>query len=114
MQVHSAVAQRMESLLAVLLQRTFLPALVAAQPTPFASRDVRRAEAHMRASLGSDISMDDLARAAGVSVRTLQANFLRWRGLSPVHYLRGLRLAFAQARLLAGATVSVAAVASRF
>jgi AraC-like DNA-binding protein len=114
LQGDEAVSHRMEALLAVLLQRTFLPALVAGQPTPIASRDVRRAEAHMRANLGDDISMEELAGVAGVSVRTLQANFLRWRGLSPMNHLRSLRLEFAQARLLAGSTVSDAAFASGF
>ncbi len=114
LQGDEAISHRMESLLAVLLQRTFLPALMAGQPGPIASRDVRRAEVHMRANLGSAITMEDLAKVAGVSVRTLQANFLRWRGLSPMSYLRSLRLEFAQAKLLAGATVHDAAFASGF
>jgi AraC-like DNA-binding protein len=109
-----AISHRMESLLAVLLQRTFLPALLAGQPRPIASRDVRRAEAHMRANLGNDLSMEDLARVAGVSIRTLQANFLRWRGVSPMSHLRSLRLESAQAKLLSGARVHEAAFASGF
>ena len=113
-QSDQVVSQRMESLLAVLLQRTFLPALVASQPSPIASRDVRRAEDYMRANLAADVSLEDLANAAGVSVRTLQTNFLHWRGVSPMHHLRGLRLESAQTRLLAGATVSDAAFASGF
>ena len=56
----------------------------------------------------------DFARAAGVSVRTLQSSFKRDRHVTPMQYLRNLRLDAARARLLAGTAVSEAALDTGF
>jgi AraC-like DNA-binding protein len=56
-------------------------------------RPVDRAIKIMEADPAAPLSMADLARAADVSVRTLQAAFLRHTGVSPMEYLRHIRLA---------------------
>ncbi|GAP34489.1 hypothetical protein ISF6_4664 [Piscinibacter sakaiensis] len=76
---------------------------------------VKRATAHMQAHLGSAaLDVEALAGAAGVSVRTLQLNFKRLHGCSPMQHLRTLRLqAVRQALLQAGDGASVAEIAAR-
>jgi AraC-like DNA-binding protein len=109
-----SVRERVEALLATLLQRTCLPAIADHGDLPIASRDVRRAEAFIRSNVSRNIRLQDIARAAGVSVRTLQSSFKRDRHVTPMQYLRNLRLDAARARLLAGTAVSEAALDTGF
>lgn len=60
---------------------------------------VRRAEAHMEAHADEPLQLADVARAAGVSVRTLLDAFRRVRACSPMQTLRELRLGRAHQRL---------------
>lgn len=60
--------------------------------TQWRPRPVDRAIKIMEADPAATLSMADLARATGVSVRTLQAAFRRHTGTSPMEYLRDLRL----------------------
>lgn len=53
---------------------------------------VRAAEEFMRANPGDPISIGDLAAIAGVSARTLQHSFRQHRGISPMQFLRDIRL----------------------
>jgi AraC-like DNA-binding protein len=76
-------------------------------------RPLRRAVDAMRADPAYPFDVDELARLAGVSVRALQAIFHRHTGLSPLAYLRELRLARAHDDLLLGGT-TVATVAHRW
>ena len=108
------VRERVEALLAELLQRTCLPAIAENAGLPIASRDVRRAEAYIGSNVGRDMRLEDIARAAGVSVRTLQSSFKRDRHVTPMQYLRNLRLDAARERLLAGSSVSEAALDTGF
>ena len=108
------VRERVEALLAELLQRTCLPAIAENAGLPIASRDVRRAEAYIRSNVSRNIRLEDIARAAGVSVRTLQTSFKRDRHVTPMQYLRNLRLDAARERLLAGTAVSEAALDTGF
>jgi AraC-like DNA-binding protein len=62
---------------------------------------VRQAEAWLEAHACEPITMEELARALGISLRTLQHGFRRARGLSPRQFLRGCRLELARRRLLA-------------
>jgi AraC-like DNA-binding protein len=109
-----SVCGRVEALLATLLQRTCLPAISDNADLPIASRDVRRAEAYIRSNMSRSIRLEDIARAAGVSVRTLQTSFQRDRHVTPMQYLRNLRLDAARERLLAGTAVSEAALDTGF
>jgi AraC-like DNA-binding protein len=59
--------------------------------------------------------LEELARVAGVSVRTLQASFQRAYGHSPLTHLRNIRLQRVRAELLGGATgATVTDVAMRW
>jgi AraC-like DNA-binding protein len=73
-----------------------------------------RAEAFMRDRLQEPISIPDIARAAGVSLRGLQLAYQQHGDVSPVLRLRQLRLEAARSTLLRGGRDSVAAVARRF
>jgi AraC-like DNA-binding protein len=103
------VRESVETLLATLLQRTCLPAIEREHQRLSASRDVRNAEAFIRANLSHDVRLAEIATAAGVSVRTLQSNFKSHREASPMQYLRNLRLDMAREQISAGSTVANAA-----
>ena len=79
---------------------------------------VKRVEDMFRAHFESEISMDDIIKAAGVSARTVFYGFQRWRGTSPMGYLRDMRLDAARqnlAKAVAGPkSVSEAALAVGF
>src|SRR5258706_4768905 len=109
-----SVCRRVEALLATLLQRTCLPALSDNSELPIASRDVGRAEAYIGSNVARDMRLEDIATAAGVSVRTLQTSFKPDRHVTPMQYLRNLRLDTARQRLLAGSSVSEAALDTGF
>lgn len=72
---------------------------------------LRRAVAHIEAHAGEPIDLADLATAAGVSGRALQAAFRRHHDCTPTAYLRKVRLERAHAALqtddpTTGATVA--------
>ncbi len=60
---------------------------------------VKRVEDMFRANFENEISMDDIVNASGVSVRTVFYGFQRWRGTSPMSYLRDMRLDAARRNL---------------
>jgi AraC-like DNA-binding protein len=67
---------------------------------PCAPFYVRRAEEHVRAHWREPIAIGDLAQAAGVSVRSLFNGFRRFRGSTPMAYVKALRLDLAHGELL--------------
>jgi transcriptional regulator GlxA family with amidase domain len=79
-------------------------------------RPVKRAIDAMEADPAHPFSVRELAGAAGVSVRTLQAAFHRHTGVTPLEYLRDLRLARAHEdlRRAGPALATVALVAHRW
>lgn len=103
------VRERVEALMVTLLERTFLPGILDGQRQPNTTREARRAEAFIRENLARDLGLEDIAEAAGVSVRTLQASFKRHHGVSPMRFVRDLRLDVARGQILAGSTVAAAA-----
>jgi AraC-like DNA-binding protein len=61
---------------------------------------VEAAESHMRSHLAeAQLTVGNIAQAAHVSVRHLDRLFRKWRGMSPMQYLRDLRLRRARALL---------------
>lgn len=60
---------------------------------------VRRAEEYIRANLRDSIEIEDLVAVSGVSSRSLYYGFRRWRGTTPMSYLRNLRLNLAHEEL---------------
>jgi AraC-like DNA-binding protein len=57
-----------------------------------APRYVRRAEEFIRAHAHQPLTLLDVAAETAVSVRTLQISFKRFRGVTPMSYLKGYRL----------------------
>ena len=76
-----------------------------AMPTPPGTRagatTVRRAQAFMDENAARAITIDDIAAAVFISVRGLQAAFRRLLGITPLDYLRRVRLDYAHAELTA-------------
>ena len=66
---------------------------LAGSAPPSRPRHVKLAIDYIEADPGRAITVRDLARTAGVSVRSLQEGFQRHTGMSPMTYLRRLRLA---------------------
>lgn len=79
-----------------------------------AERKLEAVEEYMRNRLFAPISLADLAKAAGVSARTLNILCHRHRGVAPMMLLRQVRLDAARARLLADPSVSVTEVAMEY
>jgi AraC-like DNA-binding protein len=80
------------------------------------SAPLRAAVEHVHEHAGEPLTVSDLARAAGLSVRALQESFQRALGCTPMNYLRGVRLRHTRAELLAAdpKTTTVAEIASRW
>jgi AraC-like DNA-binding protein len=78
------------------------------------SRAVRTVIDALHRSPERPYTLADLARLAGISMRTLQASFRADVGISPMNYVRHLRLARAHADLAAGHASTVAEAAHRW
>ena len=63
---------------------------------------VRRVEDFIRAHVCETISLNDMIEISGVSARSLHASFRRFRGVTPMGYLKNLRLELARKMLLEG------------
>ncbi len=72
---------------------------------------VRRAIAFLHDNASAAITLADIAQAAGVPERTLHDSFKRFEGVSPLRYLRDLRLDEVQRRLRAGDDANVTTIA---
>ena len=91
--------------------------LLARRESPARAPYVRRALEYARDNLDGPLTVDALARAAGVSVRALQAGFARDLGCSPSAYVREQRLVRIREELTVAdpaAGVRVTDVALRF
>ncbi|WP_229070282.1 AraC family transcriptional regulator [Actinoplanes sp. DH11] len=89
-------AQLQEALIAGLLSAADHPyreRLERPSPVTAAPGAIRRVVDAMRAQPGRPFTAADLALVAGVSVRSLQESFRRYIGMSPMAYLRQVRLA---------------------
>lgn len=79
---------------------------------------VKRAEAFIRAHLCDELTVDNIAAAAGVCARSMFYGFKRWRETTPMAHVRNIRLDMARKELekgrITGATVSQAAVNAGF
>ncbi|WP_322516896.1 AraC family transcriptional regulator [Rhodopseudomonas palustris] len=72
-----------------------------------------RAEHYAETRCESDITADDLAAAAGVSVSTLTRAFIKHRGHSPAALIKRVRLSRAKQLIETGAATTVVGVALR-
>lgn len=114
------VASTTASLLAAVVVSTF-PTNAALEPDGTDRSDakptlLRRAISFIEASAHSDISLIDIARAAGVTPRAVQYAFRQHMDMSPMDYLRRVRMDHAHRQLLNAdpATTSVHAVAAQW
>ncbi len=123
--VHQAWIEQMEKTVAQFLVRhqpsaLNIPVAVSSKTTdsnkallPLQDK-LQQLEAYIKARLFAPISLADLARAAGVSPRTLHLLCHRHRGVAPMELLRNLRLDAARQRLLSERSSSVTDVALEF
>ncbi len=121
--IHANWAEHLERSLALFLllhqpgDASPLPLpLQAAAPEP-ASRGTRQIDAvvaYIESHLSAPVSLEDLARAAGISGRTLNALCHRHFGISPMELLRNARLDAVRARLLLDPAASVTETALEF
>ncbi len=104
------VADQMETLLLSLIKSAW-PLDAFEGLSKVVSSDVRRAEIFIKKHATEPISLNDIAEISGVSARALQTNFMRFRHISPMQYLRDVRLRNAHDRLLEYGARSVSEVA---
>jgi AraC-like DNA-binding protein len=81
---------------------------------PIAPRDVRRAVEYLHDNACEAITLEDLVRACGVAGRTLLKHFQDFKGVSPMRYLRDLRLQCARDALQQGSVRQVSEAAARW
>lgn len=79
-------------------------------------KQIRLVESYLYEYADQAIRIEDLAALAQISIRSLHAGFKEYCGISPMQYLRQIRLDRARADLCGGAepSVSVAVVALRW
>jgi AraC-like DNA-binding protein len=87
----------------------------AARPALVLPRHVRKVEEYLQAHAHEAISVDQLALMSGVSLRSLYAGFKQFCGVSPMQYLKQLRLERARADLMGHSQIdTVAGIALRW
>ncbi|TDV43562.1 AraC family transcriptional regulator [Actinophytocola oryzae] len=86
---------------------------LAAPVPPVSTPAVRTAQAFIEANAARPLTVVDIARATGVGVRALQHGFQRTLNMSPMRYLREIRLREAH-RELRAADSSAADIATRW
>ncbi|HHR5901210.1 TPA: AraC family transcriptional regulator [Providencia alcalifaciens] len=77
-------------------------------------RHVRRVQEYLEAHAHEPITVEQLAHIAGVSLRSLYAGFKEFLDISPMQYLRDLRMERVRAELMSGEATSVTGVALRW
>jgi AraC-like DNA-binding protein len=120
-QVHPLIARELTRVIAAAMLETFPNTTMTADYLPgprwVASAAVRRAAAFIDAHADEPVTLAEIAGAAGVSSRAVQAGFRRHLGITPSGYLRRVRLEGAHADLTAATLTSgitVQAVARRW
>ncbi|MCC7251874.1 AraC family transcriptional regulator [Hyphomicrobium sp.] len=112
-----AAAQFSESLTLLLLEsfrHTYTDTLSNGAYT-LKPKHVKRAIDYMRENAGSALTLQEIAAAAGVSVRALHYGFKKFLGESPFEHLRQVRLEAAYADLTqAPESVSIAEIAKKW
>jgi AraC-like DNA-binding protein len=88
--------------------------LLRVRERPIAPRDVRRALDYIRENLAEPIALADLVAVSGVAGRTLIKHFADFNGVSPMRYVRNLRLERVRDELAIGAAESVTHAALRW
>lgn len=81
------------------------------EPRTAAGARFARAEEFLLEHATEQITVVDVARAAGMSVRAVQAAFARNHGISPLTYLRRIRLLLAREQIRSDLDASIAEIA---
>lgn len=68
--------------------------------SPAIPRQLKRAMEYMHVNAGADIKIADIARESGTSVRSLQTAFQQFKNMTPLGYLREIRLQGARKALI--------------
>lgn len=104
-----------KTLLLTLQPHNYTEALSKGQ-SPAAPYYVRRAEEYVYAHAGQVITMRDLVEVSGVSARSLHEGFRRFRGTTPIAFIRWLRLDRAHCDLLEAepGSTTIAAIAAKY
>lgn len=79
-----------------------VPGLIPGPPRTSGWTDVSRLEDYIHANWDKPLTVEDVAAACGVSVRSVFARFKQARGVTPMVYIRDVRLERANRRLLDG------------
>lgn len=111
--LHTQLEQMVASAL-LLAQRHNHSDVAVRQRTTVLPRHVRRAQDYLQAHAHEAITTTALALEVGVSTRGLNAGFKEFLGVSPMRYLRDLRLKRVHDELLNGRASQVASVALRW
>lgn len=99
--VHRQLEEMVMLMLLTEHEHSYSDSLNASAPA-IAPRHVKAAEDFIRARAGDDLTLAEIARAVGVSIRTLGAGFRNYRDTTPMNYLREVRLNAAREDLLSG------------
>lgn len=117
MEQHKIVLKHIEQLAASVLlsshKHNYSNPSVARRATVL-PRHVRRAQDYLQAHAHEPISIEQLAQIAGMSVRSLYSGFKEFLGVSPMNYLRDLRMHQTHMELMSGSASNVAGVALRW
>lgn len=73
---------------------------LSARCAAIAPRHVRNVEAYVEANADKPLTIDDLVAVSGVSSRALFEGFRRFRGISPLAYVRTIRMRMVREQLL--------------
>jgi AraC-like DNA-binding protein len=111
----SLLSQSLIALVVDALPHSFSQALRSRKVASATPGHVRRAIEFMQANASLPLTIQDIAEASQVSVRTLQHSFQRFKETSPVEYLRRIRLEAAHRDLIdAGRSQGVAEIARKW
>lgn len=116
---HTSALLQSEPHIAKEYERLLISLLLAGQPhrdggerSPgLAPGSVKRAEQYIQANASEPLTLADIATAARVPTRTLLESFRRFRGTSPMRYLRDVRLDQARRALQKGSVETAAQAA---
>jgi AraC-like DNA-binding protein len=101
-QSNPRVAVQLERLLLDLLTDGQAATLLRTVPQSVSPGFVRRAQELIDARYAEPLQLQDMSEAVGVPARTLREGFQQFKGLSPMQYLRQVRLQHARDSLLQG------------
>src|SRR5262245_11559319 len=82
-----------------------------AHPVSAEPRYLRQVADHLASHALEPVTLTDLSTLTGMSVRSIQAGFRRWRGCTPMEFLRARRFEHARQRLLGRAGNAASSVA---